>query len=416
VFPLARLAAIAVLTALGLAPGALAAPVLERVVIVQRHGVRPPTSSNAALARYAEKPWPAWPVAAGELTAHGGETLRLMGTSLRRSYRQASLLPVAGCPRGGEIVVWADGSDQRTRRSGEILAEALAPGCGVKAAWAAPAPRDPIFNGDRAAAACRGDPTAARDALMSAIGPGGIETPATRAALTRIQAILAPRACAGGGGTCFSGIDQVLAGPGGPRVEGPLATAASLAEDLLLEYAEAMPAGRVGWGRAGSAADIAAVMAVHERAFQLYGADRYATARDGASMARLILAALAGEPAARAPLFGPRTRLLALAGHDTNLVVMGSLFGLAWTLPGEPDSTAPATTLVFELWTDRGVRFVRPLIYYETLDQLRALAPASARREALTFDGCASGPMGSCPLGELRRRVLALIPPGCGEA
>jgi 4-phytase/acid phosphatase len=334
-----------------------------------------------------------------------------MGTSLRRSWRAAGLLP-AGCPRAGEVVVWADGADQRTRRSGEILAEALAPGCGVKAAWAAPTPRDPIFNGDRSTAACRSDPAAARDALVSAIGPGGIETPATRSALKRLQAILAPTACTGGGGTCFSGPDQVLPGA---RLEGPVATAASLPEDLLLEYAEGMPVAQVGWGKAGTAAEVAAVMAVHERSFQIYGADRYATGRDGALMARLILAALAGEPAAKAPSFGPRTRLLALAGHDSNLIVVGSLFGLAWTLPGEPDASAPATTLAFELWTDRGARFVRPVIYYETLDQLRTLAPAGARRQAVTFAGCASGPMGSCPLSEVRRRVLALIPPGCGE-
>ncbi|HEY2179662.1 MAG TPA: hypothetical protein VGH15_13870, partial [Caulobacteraceae bacterium] len=345
----------------------------------------------------------------------GGETVRLMGNSLRRAYRQAGLLP-AGCPGAGEVVVWADGADQRTRRSGEILAQALAPGCAVTAAWAAPTPRDPIFNGDGAAAACRSDPAAATKALEAAIGPGGIETPATRAALLRLQAILAPRACAGSGGTCFAGPDQVVAGPGRPRAAGPLPVTASLAEDLLLEYAEGMPVGEVGWGRARTATDIAAVMAVHERAFQIYHDDRYATGRDGAVMARLILAALAGEASGKPPVFGPRVRLLALAGHDSNLVVMGSLFGLAWTLPAEPDSTAPATTLAFELWTDHGARFVRPVIFYETLDQLRTLSPANARRQALRFDGCATGPMGSCPLGELRRRVLSLIPSGCGEA
>ncbi|HEY1447316.1 MAG TPA: histidine-type phosphatase, partial [Caulobacteraceae bacterium] len=117
-----------------------------------------------------------------------------------------------------------------------------------------------------------------------------------------------------------------------------------------------------------------------------------------------------------APSFGPGTRLLALAGHDTNLVLMGGLFGLNWTLPGEPDATAPATALAFELWSDRasGVRYVRPVIYYATLDQLRTLAPTSAESRVLSFEGCASGPMGSCALDTLRQRTLALIPPGCG--
>jgi 4-phytase / acid phosphatase len=391
-------------------------PTLERVVIVQRHGVRPPTSSNQALAAYAEKPWPAWPVAAGELTPHGGDTVRLVGRTLRRAYRDGRLAPPHGCPAAGAVSVWADGADERTRRSGEILAETLSPGCAVKAAWAAPLPRDPMFNGDMSAPACRADPEAARAALLTEIGPEGVDTPATRSALKRLQAILAPTACAGGLGTCFAGENRLIAGPTGPRLAGTLATTASLAEDLLLEYAEGMPRSDVGWGRAGSAADIAAVMPLHERAFKLYFGDSYRAARDGAPMARLILAALAGETRPAAPGFGPQTRLLALAGHDSNLALMGGLFGLAWTLSDQPDATAPATALAFELWKDptTGARFVRPVIYYATLDQLRTLTPAAAKRRVLAFTGCASGPMGSCPLETLRRRTLALIPPGCG--
>jgi 4-phytase/acid phosphatase len=412
--------ALIVLGIAALAGAATAAPqtglTLERVVIVQRHGVRPPTSSNQALAAYAEKPWPAWPVAAGELTPHGADTVRLVGRTLRRAYRNGRLAPPHGCPAADAVSVWADGADERTRRSGETLAEALSPGCSVKAAWGGPLPRDPIFNGDTRAAACRSDPEAARAALLAGIGTGGVDTPATRSALKRLQAILAPKACAGGPGTCFAREDRVVAGPTGPKLEGSLATTASLAEDLLLEYAEGMPRSDVGWGRAGSAADIAAVMPLHERAFKLHFGDPYLAAREGAPMARLILAALAGETRPAAPGFGPGTRLLALAGHDSNLALMGGLFGLDWVLPDQPDATAPATALAFELWKDRtnGARFVRAVIYYATLDQLRTLAPATARRRVLTFTGCDSGPMGSCPLETLRRRTLALIPPGCG--
>jgi 4-phytase/acid phosphatase len=326
-------------------------------------------------------------------------------------------LPARGCPAGGEIAVWADGADQRTRRSGEILADALSPGCRVKAAWAPSGPRDPIFDGDIGAPACRADPKAAADAFAATIWPEGVDTPATESALKRLRAILAPDGCAGVPGACFTGRDRLVAGAGWPRIEGPLTTTASLSEDLLLEYAEGMPRAEVGWGRAGSAADIVAVMPLHERYFELYHGDGYLAARLGAPMGRLILAALAGETRAGSLNFGPKTRVLALAGHDSNLALMGGLFGLAWTLPGEPDSTAPATALAFELWRDRatGARFVRPVIYYETLDQLRTLTPAAARRLVLKFAGCASGPMGTCRLDDLRRRTLALIPPGCGS-
>src|SRR5579872_1724441 len=120
---------LALVAALLLAAPAQAAPHLERVVIVLRHGTRPPTVSNADLAKYADKPWPAWPVAPGELTPHGGQTVKLMGETVREAYRARRLLPRTGCAAPSEVTVWADGADQRTRESGRITAEALQPGC-----------------------------------------------------------------------------------------------------------------------------------------------------------------------------------------------------------------------------------------------------------------------------------------------
>lgn len=407
----------AALAAIAPAAAPTAGPlVLERVVLVQRHGVRPPVVSNEALAKYADKPWPGWPVPTGELTPHGGEVVRLMGETLRRTYVGDGLLEASGCPKPGEVQVWADGTDQRTRRSGEILAQTLAPGCGVRTGWAPPDPRDPIFGGN-GAAACRVDPAAARTAILSRAGPGGLATPAARQALARLQAILAPSACAGGAGTCFAGEDTVEAGGyAGVKITGPIAETSSLAENLLLEYAEGMAPTDVAWGRAG-AQDIDAVMPVHERNFFLILKTPYIASRFGAPMAKLILTALDGRAgAASGPPLGPKAKIVALAGHDSNLAFIGAVFGLDWALPGQPDSTAPAATLAFELWRDpaTGARYVKPAVYYETLAQMRALAPRQAVRLPLRFDGC-SGPAGACTLAELRRRAASTIPAGCGE-
>jgi len=400
-----RLLVLSVAAAFVAAAPALAAPHLERVVVVMRHGVRPPTQSNAELAKYADQPWPDWPVAPGELTPHGGQTVRLMGETLRAAYQGDHLLP-AGCSGAGEVAVWADGADERTRKTGEMLAEALQPGCGLKAGWTEEKPRDPIFGGS---AECKLDPDKIRAEQLAALaGPAGhIET---TAAMARLQAILAPKACAGGGGTCFT------RDGGGAAYAGTMSSvfpaAAGLAEDLLLEYADGKPTSEVGWGRA-SAADIAAAMPIHERAFALLRNEPGVSANRGAEMARVILGALAGQPVAGGPRSGPSLRLLGLAGHDTNLVLMASVFDLDWRLPDEPDATAPSTALAFELWRDGDKAYVRPVIYYETLEQLRRLAPARARALPLTFPDCASGPMGSCPMETVRERVEARLPPDC---
>jgi 4-phytase/acid phosphatase len=188
---------------------------------------------------------------------------------------------------------------------------------------------------------------------------------------------------------------------------------AGLSEDILLEYAEGMPMKDVGWGRA-SPADIGLIMTIHETTFGRIRDNTYASARRGAAMARLILAALDGTPVDNGPQTGPKLKLLGLAGHDTNLTLMSATFGLSWKLPDQPDSTAPSTALAFELWRDGPHRYVRALLYYETLDQLRDLQPALATSAPLKFTDCASGPMGSCPLDELRRHAESLIPPDCG--
>jgi 4-phytase / acid phosphatase len=385
------------------AGSAVAAPHLERVVVVMRHGVRPPTQSNADLAKYAAQPWPTWTVAPGELTPHGGETVRLMGDTLRAAYREAGLLPTSGCAGAGQVTVWADGSDERTQQTGVVLAEALQPGCGLKAAWTDEKPRDPIFGGSDAAE-CRLDADKAKADLAAALaGPAGrIET---TSATARLQSILAPNACSGGPGTC-------LTAPPPGSVAGVFPQSAGLAEDILLEYVDGKPMSDVGWGRA-SAADITAIMPIHERAFAIIRDESDLDAIRGAQMTRVILGALAGQPVSGGPQSGPALKLLGLAGHDTNLILMAGVFGLEWTLPGEPDATAPSTALALELWTDGGKEYVRPVIYYETLDQLRSLKPSRARALPLTFNDCASGPMGSCPLEALRQRAESRLPPDC---
>jgi 4-phytase/acid phosphatase len=328
----------------------------------------------------------------------------LMGDSLRAAYVEAHLLPAFRCAGPDAVTVWADGVDERTRKTGQLLAEALAPGCDIQTLWAGGVTRDPIFSGDDSAE-CKLDPDRAKAETDAALaGPAGQMD--TKAAVARLQAILAPNACAGGAGMCLTSpeaqSDHNMAFP----------PASSLSEDLLLEYADGKPLGEVGWGRA-TGADIAAVMPSHERSFAILRAQTGFASTYGAKMARVILGALAGEPVRGGPQSGPSLKLLGLAGHDTNLVLMASVFGLSWTLPDEPDGTAPSTALAFELWSDGGKDYVRPVIFYETLDQLRTLSPKRARELPLTIKDCASGPMGSCPLEQVRQRVEALLPKDC---
>jgi 4-phytase/acid phosphatase len=132
---------IAVLPAL-----ASATPVLERVVLVARHGVRSPTQTVQALDAATGQSWPAWPLGPGELTPHGAKALGRMGEFLHGLYVRKGLLPALGCGAAGAVQVGADGADSRTRLSGDILAHTLAPGCGVVSNHATDGAADPLFN------------------------------------------------------------------------------------------------------------------------------------------------------------------------------------------------------------------------------------------------------------------------------
>ncbi len=390
---------------LAVAAPAAADPHLVRVVMVQRHGIRPPTKDNAALAKYAAEPWPSWSVAPGELTPHGRETVVLIGKTVARTYRAAGLIP-SGCAGPGQVTVWADNADERTRETGRAFMSALQPGCGVEARWSSSHARDPIFGGTDQTA-CAVDP-AKFMAAMQTIKDDPLVAASLDRPLADLQRILAPDACSGGAGTCFS------REPAAPAARTWFPVTASLAEDLLLEYVDDKPMSEVGWGRA-SKADIERVMPLHERAFALLRDNLYLASRRGAPMARTMLRALAGEPVGGGPQSGPRTKVLVLSGHDTNLAWMSGLFGVYWSFPDNPQFTAPSTTLAFELWRDGGKDYVRPVIYYLSLDQLRTLQPPQAEAMPLAFKDCESGPMQTCPLDTLKARVDALIPDDCGK-
>jgi len=360
---------------------AFAQPVLEKVLILERHGVRPPTKPPEAFAKYSAEAWPQWPVAPGELTPHGAEGMRAMGAGLRARY--ASLL-TDKCRPPSAVFVWADNADQRTRESGKAIAASLAPGCGITAQWATEGSHDPLFH---SGGQCRIDEQAAA-AQLSARFDAVMKTdrPRYTHALATLNQILKPGcssdACPLTGETRIS-----VSG----KIEGPLSTGAGLSENLLLEYSEGMPDKDVGWGRAASAEKIAAVMPLHEIESDLTRATPLLAARNGSLLAEKI-AEFLGAPkrdAKLAPL-PAGARLVVLLGHDTNLANVAGMLGVSWHLPAQPDSTAPGTALAFEVWKDRGRETVRVVVLYQTLSQLRSAAPLSGgpRHVDVPVPGC----------------------------
>jgi 4-phytase/acid phosphatase len=379
---------------------------LEQVVILMRHGVRPPTKAADALAPLADRPWPGdevWGAKPGELTPHGAAAVRRLGADLRRRYAALGLLPSGRLD--GAVGLWADSGDQRTRESARALGEGLSPGAPVAYASRPAGQPDPLFNG----AGSNACPISPAEALKAVQAREPLETPATRAALARLQAIVAPSACTGGAGTCLEGADAASADERGIKLKGPLAVGAEMAEDLLLEYENGLPADAVGWGRMRRE-DLEVVMAAHVRTSELTRREPYVALRRGAPLAGLILDLLDDRKLEASELSGlAGRRLVVLVGHDTNLSNLAGAFGLDWSLPGQPDPTAPGVMLAFEKWRGPAGVELRVRILYQDPDQVRDLGASPAHVVEAQPAQC----RGACTLAEISRQVRASLAAAC---
>lgn len=352
---------------------------LEYVVILTRHGVRSPGDKPSHYGRYSALPWPAWNVPPGYLTAHGFELMKLFGAYDRAWLAQKGLFRASGCADAAHVTILAD-SDERTRATGKALAEGMFPSCGILVHALPEGTHDPLFhsmaagmghaNGALEVAAIRGriggsvnNLTAVYHSQLSALervldgcghAPADVSMPVS---LFSIPAALSAR-------------DKKV------EMRGPLETASSLTENLLLEYTDGMPAASVGWGCVDGAT-LRSLMRLHIAGEDIE--DRTpAVARAGASnLLKIILMAMkqqvTGKVVAGAP-GKPGGRLLLLVGHDTNIANVAGVLHLDWILDGRQNDTPPGGALVFELWRSAGSGdwSIRVDYMAQTLEQMRS--------------------------------------------
>ncbi len=367
---------------------------VDRVVMLMRHGVRPPTKAPPMPAGTAAETWPAWPVQPGYLTPHGADALRRLAAADRAQFLAEGLMPRTGCAR---VRVVAD-SDQRTIATGDVWAAAVTPGCKVDIVHRPQDVADPIFSpiDERAVTF---DADAARVAILDTAGQDGIarEERRLQPIVSRLNAILCGPARSGCGiAREPSGLAPVKPNAR-PKLRGSLDRASTVAQILLHEYADGKPMRDVGWGRA-TAADIARASELHAVEFRLLARPRYVAAR-GLSGIGAVMRAAIDDAKPDAPA------VTMLSGHDTNIANLGGLLDLHWQVPGlAADDPSPGGAIVFERLVDgAGHRYVRAVYRSQSLDQIRALTRFSGAarpyRTVMPIPTCsARGIAGLCTL------------------
>jgi len=398
---------------------------LKFVVIVSRHGVRSPTGKADQLNRFSAQPWPEWTVQPGYLTEHGAKLMTLFGAYDRELLVSERLLAAEGCADASHISIIAD-SDQRTRETGKSLAVGLMPGCSVEVRALAEGTADPLFHPLEAGVG-HPDKQLATAAVSGRIGanPAALSE-AYRPQLQALEEVLSPgnssqpKTAAGSSAkaSLFDIPSSVAPGRGDHLVElhSPLGTAATMSENLLLEYIEGMA--QVGWGRVDSI-KLRELLQLHTAGSDIERRTSYIARVQSSNMLSHILdsmqQAIAQKPVAGA-LSKPADRLLILVGHDTNLANISGALDLAWLLDGRRDDTPPGGALVFELWQKKGTAEYSVRTYYtaQTLDQMRNATQLTLanppERAAVFVPGCSDANY-ACVWSAFQSTVRAAIDP-----
>jgi len=373
---------------------------VDRVVVVMRHGIRPPTKAQPMPQGVARDPWPGWPIAPGWLTAHGAVAVEAIASSDRAVFASAGLLPAHGC--AAKVALLAD-SDQRTIATAEHYARGIVPGCTVTIEHAPQGTTAPLFSqidGGHAPL----DPARAKAAIDTAVGPGGIAAleARMRPLLDRLDAALCGQKTTPV--PCGVGRDPTTIIPATersrPKLGGALDRASTAAQILLLEYADGKPASEVGWGRV-SAQDVTDFGAFHALEFGVLARPPYLAARNMAGLSPRIIGWLSDSAPAAA-------RVAMISGHDTNIANLAGLLGLHWRVPGiAADDPVPGGAILLERLHDAaGNVFVRASYRAQSLAELRAGIARTPYRRVLPIAGCqARGIVGLCTLDAFTRKL-----------
>lgn len=332
----------------------LAGATPEKIVIVERHGIRSPTQKAAVLDAWSARPWPRWSVPRGALTERGAALVSSLWRTRRNSTLFTALLGAAGgCPDPTQVFVRAD-VDERTQATAAALLQGLAPECGL-GYLVADSAIDPLFHPVEAGIASYPEQT-----IRKRLEQGG-HALLERVVAARQQELIELSAITGemsaplcrdygldAGCTPAIVPDRIAFGDEGHSIHlmGGLGIASSVAEIWLLERGE-WPERIPGWGLVDDAL-LRRFSSIHVAAFDLVNREpQVATINGGLLLASVseVLADQHADPELN------KAKLVVYVAHDTNIANLAGMLALDWKHPGYADNDIPpASMLQFTRW------------------------------------------------------------------
>ena len=350
---------------------------LDRMVVLSRHNIRSPLSgSGSLLGDITPHSWFAWTSNPSELSRRGAVLETLMGQYFRLRLEQAGLFPENYQPEAGAVRFYAN-AKQRTLATARYFSAGLLPVGQVNIESHAPYDTmDPTF-----------EPKLhfvteeyARDVMAQVAEKGGVAgLNGILAGLQDAIALMMDTADiekseayqSGKYGDLLNG-ETVLSLVEGkePGMTGPIKSATSVADAMILQYYEEADARRAAFGHDLTEADWQKIHSIVDT----YSDMLFCAPLVSVNVAHPLLREI------RAELTAPGRQFSFLCGHDSNVAsVLAALNVEDYLLSQTVEQHTPiGVKLVFERWLNaENAAFYKVSLVYQSTEQLRSMEPLS---------------------------------------
>lgn len=358
---------------------------LKEVVILSRHSIRSPLSTNgSALSRLTPHQWINWTSASSELTLRGGVLETMMGQYFRKWLVDEGLFKENAVPTTDEVNFYAN-SMQRTIATAQYFSSGFMPLANVRVNHRYNASKmDPVFW----PRLTKVSDAFCQEALKQIAAMGGKKgivginekLKDSYAVTAKVLDLKDSPACKSGETCAFDDYNTQLIFKlyDEPKMKGSLKLANSASDAFILQYYEEPDVKKAAFGHDITLSDWEKIAKIKD----VYGDVLFTAPIVAANVAHPLLVYLNDE------LNSAGRKFTFLCGHDSNIASVDAALGVDdYELPNSIEKKTPiGSKVVFEKWSDKsGKEFVAVNIVYQTTDQLRGLKMLSLDNPPMVY-------------------------------
>lgn len=375
----------------GVKKDAMARYQLEQVVVLSRHNLRAPLSSNGSVPQeLTPHQWFKWTAKSSELTTKGGIQETNMGQYFRKWLDKEGLIPENSIPEDGEVRFNAR-EKQRCRATARYFATGMLPLADIQVEYPTDTNKLEDFMKPNLKFYSEKYAADAMDQVKSMGGAEGFDGLAdeTRDAIRLIMDTVDMQdsdAYKSGkyGNLLSDGSGYKMAAGEEPDVTGPIKTASQVADALILQYYEEPDLKKADFGHNLTKKDWAEIGGLMTRYQQI----KFGAPLISVNISHPLIQELESE------LKNEKRKFSFLCAHDCTVFTTLCALGVKpYTLPDSIETNTPiGVKILFERWRDHdGEAWYRVNLVYRSTEQIRESEVLSLdnppMRYNLSFEG-----------------------------